>query len=59
MNLDNLRLNLQKAGAILEAATPEDLGSKEEAQMRLLIHSARDYVELTLEALEDDKDSSV
>jgi phosphoribosyl 1,2-cyclic phosphodiesterase len=53
MNLDTLHINLKKAEAILEAATPLDLDALDVTQMRLLIHSAHDYVQAALDALED------
>jgi hypothetical protein len=53
MSYDTVHNALQKAKAVLEAATPLDLAERDLDRMSWLIHAAVDYVEEALEDLDD------
>jgi uncharacterized protein (DUF1778 family) len=54
MSYDTVRNSLQKAKAVLEAATPLNLDERDLDRMTWLIHAAADYVEEALEDLDAD-----
>jgi hypothetical protein len=52
MSLDTMHIMLQKAKAVLEAATPSSLDELDKRQLQWLIHAAWDYVKDACEDLE-------
>jgi hypothetical protein len=53
MSYDTVRHSLEKAKAVLEAATPLNLHERDLDRMTWLIHAAVDYVKEALEDLDD------
>jgi hypothetical protein len=52
MSLDTMHITLQKAKAVLEAATPSILDEIDKNQLQWLIHVAWDYVKDACEDLD-------